>query len=330
MAGIQPLLSGEGYRRALVAGVAEDQLVPCEHEGVHGDDGGHGGGAAPESDGGERAWVTGEWIVAPGAGARRGEWTYLANAAMHPANLLLLVSVMFLALIFWSGPVLLAGLGTETALVVVVARRRFFRRAVDACLDVAEHAAAQRARHALIVQMGKAQRGALAKIEALLGKTVADAEHRHGAALRGRAGNGQRTNPITDGYIRLSIAYRVREELLATTDRQAIEDTICSLEATDASAPVRVSGLRARRLRIARRRAECWSRTREDLQLIGQQLALIAELALLLHEESFARSSPAPLSKEVDRALSDFEDAQDALCELSELDPVESPDGPAA
>ena len=94
---------------------------------------------------------------------------------------------------------LLAGLGVEAAFLVVVPRCAFFRRGVDACLDEAERAAAQKAREALILQMGEAHRQELGKIEALIGKTFANAQRRHGVVLprcrgrrRGRHGPAHR------------------------------------------------------------------------------------------------------------------------------------------
>src|SRR6185312_13455218 len=174
-----------------------------------------GARAAPETNGTSLSRASGEWALAPASPSYRTGWTYVSNAAIHPSNLLLLIGVMFLSLILWSGPVLLAGLGVEAAFLVVVPRCAFFRRAVDACLDEAERNLAQKAREALILQMGEAHRQELAKIEALIAKTFANAERRHGAAVWGRAGDPGGMSRLTSGYIRLAIAHRACEESLA-------------------------------------------------------------------------------------------------------------------
>ena len=155
-------------------------MVPREHASFR--FGGHDLGAcvAPETNGANLSRASGEWVLAQSASSRRTGWTYLSNAAIHPSNLLLLIGVMFLSLILWSGPVLLAGLGVEAAFLVVVPRCAFFRRGVDACLDEAERAAAQKAREALILQMGEAHRQELCKIEALIGKAFANAQRHVG------------------------------------------------------------------------------------------------------------------------------------------------------
>ncbi len=243
-------------------------MVPREHDRFRFDGISLGAGVAPETNGAGLTRPSGDWVVAPGAGHGRTGWTYVSNAAIHPSNLLLLIGVMFLSLILWSGPVLLAGLGVEAAFLVVVPRCAFFRRGVDECLDEAERAESQKAREALILQMGEGHRQELVKIEALIGKTFANAQRRHGPLLLG-AGDPRGMGRLTGSFIRLAIAHRACEESLAMTNRHALEGTIRSLEAAEASQPSSSRALLRRRLTIAYRRAECWTRTRDNLEAIG-------------------------------------------------------------
>jgi hypothetical protein len=293
-------------------------MVPREHNCFRFDGISVGADVAPETNRAGLARPSGDWVVAPGVGLRRTGWTYLSNAAIHPSNLLLLIGVMFLSLILWSGPVLLAGLGVEAAFLVVVPRCAFFRRGVDACLDEAERAAAQKAREALILQMGEAHRQELCKIEALIGKTFTNAQRRHGVVLLG-AGDTRGMYELTSSYIRLAIAHRACEESLAMTNRHVLEGTIRSLEAAESVQPDRSRALLRRRLTIAYRRAECWTRTRDNLEAIGHQLATINELVHLMHQESLAPAATAGVSVEVDRVLADFEHGEGALRELADI-----------
>src|SRR6185436_8779845 len=48
----------------------------------------------------------------------------------------------------------------------------------------------------------------------------------------------------------------------------------------------RLRGLGQRRLTIAYRRAACWSRTREELEVVAHKLSTILELIQLMHEQS--------------------------------------------
>jgi hypothetical protein len=305
-------------------------MVPREHDRIGFD--GHGShlGVSPETNGASTATLaraTGEWLVAPGPGSRRSGWTYLSNAAIHPSNLLLLIGVMFLSLILWSGPVLLAGLGVEAAFLVVVPRCGFFRRSIDVCLDEAERAAAQKAREALILQMGEGHRQELCKIEALIGKTFTNVQRRHGVALLG-ACDPLGVGRLTQSFIRLAIAHRACEESLAMTNRHILEGTIRALEAAENAAQDRARELLRRRLSIAYRRAECWTRTRDNLEAIGHQLATISELVYLMHQESLAPSGTSGISAEVDRVLADVEHGEGALRELADIGADECIDVP--
>jgi hypothetical protein len=293
-------------------------MVPREHDRFRCEGHGPGAAALPETNGAALLRAGGDWVAGAGSGAGRTGWTYFSNAMIHPSNLLLLIGVMFLSLILWSGPVLLAGLSVEAAFLVVVPRCAFFRRGVDACLDEAERAAAQKAREALILQMGELHRQELCKIEALIGKTFANAQRCHGVVLLG-AGDPLGVGRLTGSFIRLAIAHRACEESLALTNRHVLEGTIRSLEAAETAAPPLSRTLLHRRLTIAYRRAECWSRTRDDLDSIGHQLATITELVHLMHQESLAPSGSLTVSSEVDRILADFEHGEGALRELADI-----------
>jgi hypothetical protein len=303
-------------------------MVPREHDRFRFDRHGLGATVAPEThpSGTGLLRAGGDWVAGARSASRRNGWTYLSNAVIHPSNLLLLIGVMFLSLILWSGPVLLAGLGVEAAFLAVVPRCAFFRRGVDACLDEAERAAAQKAREGLILQMGELHRQELCKIEALIGKTFANAQRRPGVVLLG-AGDPLGVGRLTGSFIRLAIAHRACEESLALTNRHVLEGTIRSLEAAENVAPDRARTLLHRRLTIAYRRAECWARTREDLDAIGHQLATITELVHLMHQESLAPPGSPSVSTDVDRILADFEHGEGALRELADIGVGDAFDG---
>jgi hypothetical protein len=255
--------------------------------------------------------------------ARRTGWTYLGQAAIHPSNLLMLIGVMFLSLILWNAPVLFIGLGVEGVLLCAVPRSPLFRRRVDEAMDEADRAATQKAREALVLQMGEGHRQELARIEILVGKTFANVERRAGVipmSFDERLGLGR----LTASYIRLAIAHKACEESLAMTNHHALEGTIRSLEAAEHASMERSKPLLRRRLSIAYRRAECWGRTRESLEALGHQLATIQELVHLMHQESIAPRGPSLACDEIDSFLRDFEESEVALRELADLEVEEA------
>lgn len=287
-------------------------MAPREHEHFR------IGTVSPEANGFglERAAL--EAHLAPPRPTRRTGWTYFGQAAIHPSNLLLLIGVMFLSLILWNTPVLLVGLGVEGAFLIVVPRSRFFRRRIDDVLDEADRATAAKAREGLILQMGDIHRQELARIEALVGKTAANVERQAGAAAFA-APEQASLSRLTASYIRLAIAHKACEESLAMTNRHVLEGSIRSLEAAEGSSSERTGKLVRRRLSIAHRRAECWSRTRENLEAIAHQLATITELVHLMHQESLVQPDPVGVGDAIDRLLSDFEESAGAFRELAEI-----------
>ncbi|APR74940.1 Hypothetical protein A7982_00286 [Minicystis rosea] len=293
-------------------------MAPREHDRIPFDGITLGVGITPETHSSALSRVAVGAPLAPLRPARRTGWTYLAQAAIHPSNLLLLIGVMFLSLILWSAPVLFAGLGVEGVFLCLVPRLRFFRVRIDEMLDEADRAAAAKAREALVLQMGEAHRQELAKIEALVGKTFANVERRGGVSAMG-FGDPFGLAQLATSYIRLAIAHKACEESLAMTNRHVLEGTIRSLEAAEIASPDRTKELLRRRLAIAYRRAECWTRTRENLEAIGHQLATITELVQLVHQESLVPPDPAGVGEVLDRFLSEFEESAGTLRELSEL-----------
>jgi len=293
-------------------------MAPRAHDQLFVDGVTLGAGMTPETNGAGLSRVACDAPLASPRPARRTGWTYLGQAAIHPSNLLLLIGVMFLSLILWSAPVLVAGLGVEGAFLCLVPRLRYFRVRIDEMLDEADRAAAAKARDALILQMGESHRQELARIETLVGKTFVNVERRGGMGSFG-LGDPFGLAQLGASYIRLAIAHKACEESLAMTNRHVLESTIRSLEAAETASPERTKELLRRRLAIAYRRAECWSHTRENLEAIGHQLATITELVQLVHQESLVPPDPSGVGAVLDRFLAEFDGSAGALQELSEI-----------
>jgi hypothetical protein len=86
--------------------------------------------------------------------------------------------------------------------------------------------------------------------------------------------------------------------------------------------------LAEQRLAVAERRLERWDRSRDDLEAIAHQLALIAEVIHLIHEQCLAPVDQQELECEIRDALRSVESNEDTLRELVELSArTESVDG---
>lgn len=253
---------------------------------------------------------------------RRTARTYLGRVLVHPYNLLVVGSVLLLSFIGWSPLLLLLGLGAELVILCVVPWRGYFRRSIDAQLDEADRAAWSRARESLIRQMDIRHQQELARLDRLIDRTRENIRRR-GGAVPLLLDDGFCLSRLLMSYIRLAIAHKAGQESLAMTNHTELMETIRSLEAIRSASAGRARGLSERRLTIAYRRAECWSRTREGLEVVSQKLATILELVQLMHEQSMTPVDSPATCMEIDRfmrELDGFDSGESTQRELEELD----------
>ena len=251
---------------------------------------------------------------------------YFLHAAIHPSNLLLLIGVMFCSLILWNAHVLFVGLGFEGVFLLVVPRCGFFCRGVDETMRAIERAAAAKASEALGPQMSESHRQELAHIGRLVGQTFSNLE-RTSRLLPHAESMG--LEQLLANYGRLAVTHKACRDSLEMTNIHVLHGTVRELEAKleghEADAPVRTRELLHQRLTIARRRIECWTRTREHLDVLNHQLAAIVDLAKLVHQESLLPTEGSRVSEAIDQLLAGFECATMAQRELAEIGIEEEP-----
>ncbi len=253
---------------------------------------------------------------------RRTARTYLGRVMVHPYNLLVVGSVLLLSFIGWSPLLLLFGLGAELVILCIIPWRGYFRRSIDAQLDEADRAAWSRARESLIRQMDIRHQQELARLDRLIDRTRENIRRR-GGSVPLLLDDGFGLSRLLMSYIRLAIAHKAGQESLAMTNHTELMETIRSLEALRSTSAGRARGLSERRLAIAYRRAECWSRTREGLEMVSQKLATILELIQLMHEQSMTPVDSPATCAEIDRfmrELDGFDSGESTQRELEELD----------
>lgn len=253
---------------------------------------------------------------------RRTGLTYLGRVAVHPYNLLVLGSALLLSFIGWSSLLLLLGIGAELAILCIVPWRGYFRQRIDAQLDEIDRAAWTRARETLVRQMDIRHQQELAKLDRLIDRTRENIRRR-GGAVPILLDEGFGLNRLVTSYIRLAIAHKAGQESLAMTNHGELMETIRGLEAIRNTSSGRTRGLSERRLSIAYRRAECWNRTREGLDVVAQKLSTILELIQLMHERSMTPVDSLSTYADIDRfmrELDDFDGGERTQRELDELD----------
>jgi hypothetical protein len=209
--------------------------------------------------------------------------------------------------------------GAELLLLGVVLHLRAFRRYVDERLDQIERGRAAEQRATLLLQMGDEHRRELLRLELVVDK-IRDAAQPHGTAAQIAVEECLR---LLASYVRLAIAHNVSRECLASVDRRALEEEIRALEAARFAQSASTRALAQRRWQIARKRAERWDRSRDALEAIAHQLAMIGELVQLTHEQIAAPADPTGGMEELDRVVEELDGSHSTLEELAEFLGVE-------
>jgi hypothetical protein len=242
----------------------------------------------------------------------------LICALRNPYHLVLLVTAVLFGLITWNLAAVVLAIGAEALFLGIVPRRRFFRRLVDAELERRERAAEAKARDQLVLQMAAEHRQELTKLDLLVQKTYENVR-RQGSAVALALDGGLDLSRLTASYVRIAIAYKASHDLCTMMNRAALEDTIRALESAQSTSSDRTRVLVQRRLSIARKRAECWGRIGHTLEVTTHQLATIAELVHLMHEQSMAPSDSRRMRDEIDQFMKDIEDSEGAMRELADI-----------
>ncbi|HTQ45286.1 MAG TPA: hypothetical protein VMI75_21155 [Polyangiaceae bacterium] len=251
---------------------------------------------------------------------KRSSWVYVKHALMHPWHVVVLAGATVFGVANWSLVVLLLVFGgAELLLLGIVLHLRAFRSYVDERLDQIERARAAEQRASLLLQMGDEHRRELLRLEGVIDR-IRDATKPHGTAAQLAVDECLR---LLASYVRLAIAYNVSRECLATVDRRALDDEMRSLEAARFAASPHTRELAQKRLAIARKRASRWDKSREALEAVSHQLAMIGELVQLTHEQVAAPLDPGGATEELDRVVEQLDDSQSTIEELAEFLGVE-------
>ena len=261
----------------------------------------------------------------PSSSSKRSRWVYVKHALVHPWHVVVLAGATVFGVANWSlALLLLVFAGAELLLLGVILHLRAFQRYVDERLDLVERGRAAEQRATLLLQMGDEHRRELLRLEATVDR-IRDATRPHGTAAQLAVDECLR---LLAAYVRLAMAYNVSRECLASVDRRLLGEELRALEAAAFTQGGHARELAKRRIAIAKKRAERWDRSRDALEAIAHQLAMISELVRLTHEQVAAPADPGGTTDEIDRVVEELDDSHSTLEELAEFLGVEEPIDP--
>lgn len=244
---------------------------------------------------------------------------YLRQAVTHPIHVLVVLCLPFTLFFVWSLAAVAAFVLTEVALVGIVSRVPAFQRWVDEKVRILEAAAAARTRTQLLMRITDAHRAELQRLE-MLSDAIRDRLMTTGGEMARPMEDCLGTGRLLATYVGGAIAYCAGKTCLMATDRKAIDHDIRALsETAESGRTLAVREVANQRLRIAQMRAARWDGSYDDLEVMQEQLSLIADLVRLMYEHAAAPVQSVTLREEVNRAFSSVHEGERTVRELVEL-----------
>jgi hypothetical protein len=240
------------------------------------------------------------------------ERRYLKQAFGHPLNVSIIVVLAVFALAYGAFPWLVLGVALELMALSALLHTDFFRARAERQLLESEL-------HQLRLQLDGSQLRELQRLEEL-SAAIQKAAARPGSACPPHLANGDVLHRLIERFIRLSLAHKAGRELIAATDRRALDSEIRELELSCGEAPT-IQRLKTHRLDLARRRVARLEIAAERVEVLSQQLAAIGEMIHFLHEQALSPADPLAndVSHDVEQLLGDLGEHELALHELDAI-----------
>ena len=244
-------------------------------------------------------------------------WWYAWELVRHPAHVVFAGCILpALAFLTWS-PVVVVGMAlVELGVIGLGHRLPAFRHMIDERERAIEAESAARVRSEILVRIAEPHRTELLQLEVLADSIRARVSPKGDAHPEDCLGIAR----LLATYVGGAIAYAASRAQHLSTDRDAIDVEIASLELKAATA--RNESLRAvanERLRVMQMRAARWERSRDHLEEMEEQLRLIADLVRLTHANATAPVRSHAFADALGRALADISEGERTVSELVEL-----------
>jgi hypothetical protein len=233
----------------------------------------------------------------------------------HPAHLLCLGAMALVAAVSASPWPLLPVAAVEAG-VFAASKLPWLRTVIDRQRRRQRRERAAQLRAILVPQMDSMHTRELHELEKRAGTARTHAAN-VGESMESLVDERLQLDRLLGTFVRLSIAYRVARESLAMTDRDELVAQISRLQRyRDGASSDRIRDLTDRELTLLRRRLQCLDDNSEELEVIGRDLAAVAEACRLVHERVLSLSHPGDGPAEIERIVSDAQMHDEALGEL--------------
>lgn len=244
---------------------------------------------------------------------------YLKHAMMSPVHLMVIAVAVLIGLASFSiiPPLVMFG-ATELSLLAVMPRLPSFRRYVDGVIEEKQRALAAKERAGLLSKMSCGHREELESLEKMV-----DHVRRYVGSRRAEAPPAGDDcfglSSLLATYVEIAIAHEASKEHLDRVSRKSLEKDISALSASRPLASASVSAIIEKRLTLLRKRLEHWDVTRDELEAMGQKLAMIGDGIRLIHEHFTVAMNARLGDDDVEEAIAGIENGEAMISDFSAL-----------
>ena len=129
----------------------------------------------------------------------------------------------------------------------------------------------------------------------------------------------KKINGLIESYIKLLYQKERYEDSVRSGAEKDIVRDIEELRGELDSQSPRVRAIKERRLRILEQRLDRYKRSRENLEIIEEQLATIQDVIKYIHEQSLTLRDPEAITFQLDTLLNEVEETETSIGEIEEV-----------
>ncbi len=129
----------------------------------------------------------------------------------------------------------------------------------------------------------------------------------------------KKINGLIESYIKLLYQKERYEDSVRTSAEKEIMRDIEELRSDLETQSPRVKAIKKRRLRILEQRLDRFKKSKENLEIIEEQLATIEDVIKYIHEQSLTLRDPEAITFQLDTLLNEVEETEASVEELEEV-----------
>ena len=250
---------------------------------------------------------------------------YTKEAFLNPWNLGFLIMAMLSAFFLSGAPgtgplfniVLILAAASELMYLGIVPRQERFQRLVKS--QRAKELAKPPSQKEIYLRLTKYSQRRYARLRKIE-KDIQSNYRKMSYASQGLLDSHlKKINGLIESYIKLLYQKERYEDSVRTGAEKEIARDIQEVRAELENQSPRVRAIKQRRLRILEQRLERFKRSKENLEIIEEQLATIEDVIKYIHEQSLTLRDPEAITFQLDTLLNEVEETEASVEEIEEV-----------